>query len=48
MAATEHGFAGIVTALLAAGATPELADTRGRTALTLACVKVGSMERLWF
>ena len=41
MAATEHGFAGIVTALLAAGATPELADTRGRTALMLACVKVG-------
>jgi len=35
-----------VEALLAAGAKPELADTRGRTALALACVKVGSMEGL--
>ena len=44
MAAIEHGFPGIVTALLAAGAKPELADTRGRTALALACVKLGNME----
>ena len=33
MAASDHGFAGIVTALLAAGAKPEFADKRGRTAL---------------
>ena len=46
MAASEHGFPGIVAALLAAGAKPELADTRGRTALALACVNVGSMEGL--
>ena len=46
MAASENGDAGIVAALLAAGAKPELADTRGRTALALACVKVGSMEGL--
>ena len=46
MAAIEHGFPSIVAALLAAGAKPELADARGRTALALACVKVGSMERL--
>ena len=44
MAASEHGFPGIVAALLAAGAKPELTDTRGRTALALACVKLGNME----
>ena len=46
MAASKNGDAGIIAALLAAGAKPELADTRGRTALALACVKVGSMEGL--
>ena len=46
MAASENGDPGIVAALLAAGAKPELADTRGRTALALACVKLGDMEGL--
>ena len=44
MAASEHGFSGIVTALLAAGAKPELADKQGRTALAHVCVKLGNME----
>jgi hypothetical protein len=44
MAASEHGFSGIVTALLAAGAKPELADKQGRTALALACVTLGDLE----
>ena len=44
MAASEHGFPGIVAAMLAAGAKPELADACGRTALALACVKLGNME----
>ena len=46
MAASEYGFPGIVTALLAAGAKPELADERGRTALAHACVKLGTMEEV--
>ena len=39
MAASEHGFAGIVTALLAAGAKPELVNKDKKTALMLACAR---------
>ena len=39
MAASEHGFAGIVTALLAAGAKPELVNKDNKTALMLACAR---------
>ena len=38
MAAIEHGFPGIVTALLAAGAKPDLVNKDNKTALLLACV----------
>jgi hypothetical protein len=31
---------------LSVGARPELADKRGMTALALACVKLGNLERL--
>jgi len=37
MAASEHGFPGIVTALLAAGAKPDLVNKDNKTALLLAC-----------
>ena len=46
MAASEHGFPGIVAALLAAGAKTELADTRGRTALALSCVNMSFQKYL--
>ena len=38
MAASEYGFPGIVTALLAAGAKPDLVNKDNKTALLLACV----------
>ena len=39
MVASEHGFAGIVTALLAADAKPELVNKDNKTALMLACAR---------